>query len=104
VLHEGGAATAAAGGPPRLAFVTGLLRYQAKTRGAREAEVFAWVFVVGVFERALLESPLLGLRGAKRWLGGRREDAAATWRAAAGWLRLLERDAGALLGLLRPGR
>jgi GT2 family glycosyltransferase len=106
VVHEGGAATKSGGGPPRLSFAAGLLRYQRKVLSPLAWAAFATAFVPGYLLRAAVESLRLSAQAAGRFLGGRREDAAKSLRAAGGWARLLERDALALLRLLgaRPPR
>jgi hypothetical protein len=103
VVHEGGAATAVAGGPPRASFLAGMVRYQRKHLGPVAGGVFAVLAVVGTLVRAGLEPPVLGLRAIVRRVRGRRDAASATLRAAGSWLALLEHDGRALrLCLARP--
>ncbi len=99
VVHEGGASTEILGGPPRRAFVEGLVHYQRRVLGPRRARAFAGLFVPGVFTRALVEPARLVLGALARPAKARRRLAAAT-----AWLRFLERDTAALLRLLRLPR
>lgn len=100
VVHQGGVATAVAGGPPRRSFVEGLLRYQQKHLAPRAGRVFGLVFIVGVLARAFLEPPRLAARGVARAARGRHASARRSFASAASWLRLLERDADTLVRLL----
>jgi N-acetylglucosaminyl-diphospho-decaprenol L-rhamnosyltransferase len=104
VLHEGGASVAAGGGPPRLAFLQGLLRHQRKRLGAPRAALLALLLVPGTFARGLLEALRLALHAGVRALAGRRAGAHASLAASRAWLRVLERDALPLLRLLSPRR
>ena len=99
VVHAGGASTDAGGGPPRRAFVEGLVRYQRSALGPCAARAFAGVLVPGVLARALVEPGRLALGALARPERRRRRLA-----AAAAWLRLLERDTGPLVRLLRLPR
>ena len=99
VVHEGGASTESRGGPPRRAFVEGLVRYQRTVLGPRAGRAFAGLLVPGVLARALLEPARLAGGALARPQKARRRLA-----AAGGWLRLLERDTGPLLRLLRLPR
>ncbi len=83
----------------------GLLRYQRKHCSTPAGQAFAGVFVLGIFLRALVETPQLAARALGARLRGRPEAARSGWAAAASWLRFLERDTNRLLRLLaRPGR
>jgi GT2 family glycosyltransferase len=99
VVHAGGASSKNRGGPPRRAFVEGLVRYQRGVLGGRAGRAFAGLLVPGVLARALVEPGRLALGAFARPGRARRRLA-----AAGAWLRLLERDTGALLRLLRSPR
>ena len=104
VRHEGGAATRAAGGPPRREFFTGLARYARRRFGPRGGPLFVGLLVPGVLVRALVEAPRLEVQALRRRLGGREEKARDARQSARAWGRFLERDTPALLGLLRRPR
>ncbi len=104
VRHVGGAATRVAGGPPRMHFFTGLARYARRRFGRRGGGLFVGLLVPGVFARALVEAPRLEVQALRRSLQGREAKARESRRSARAWRRLLERDAGALLRLLRTPR
>lgn len=101
VDHEGGAATARRGGPPRRAMMQGLVRYAARRAGPARGRAFAALLVPGVFALALAEPPRLALRAAVRGARGDAASARRTLRIAGSWLRMVERDGLALLRLLR---
>jgi len=99
VWHDGGAATAVGGGPPRRSFAQGLLRYQLKCLGPERGRAFAGAFILGTFVRALVEPARLA---AGALLSPRR--AGSRLRSAGSWMTFLERDALPTLALLRLPR
>jgi GT2 family glycosyltransferase len=97
VVHEGGSSVAVAGGPPRLSFAQGLLRYQAKHLGPWSSAVYRGVFVVGLVVRTLVEP----LRLCVAALASPGPAARRRLASAGTWLRHFERDGQGMLRLLR---